>query len=258
MLRRIWLLTKESVLAYVDDGAISRGAAIAYYTVTSLAPVLLIVIAIAGFFFGEDAARGAIRDQISGLMGRQSADVLQSAIRSASGGSRSAFAAIIGVATLLITASGVFGEMQTALNDIWKAKPEGGTVSRLIRARIVSLGLVGALGFLLLASLVISAAITALSDMLNQMLPFASVILHILSFLVSFVLISILFAAIYQVLPDRRLRWKDVFVGAVVTSLLFTIGKSLIGLYLGSSNMAGSYGAAGGLIILLVWVYYSA
>ncbi len=257
MLRRIWLLAKESVLAYIDDGALSRGAAIAYYTATSLAPVLLIVIAIAGLVFGEQAASGAIRDEIGGLMGKQSADLLQTAISGARGRSAGLLASIIGVLTLLITASGVFGEMQTALNAIWRAELKGTTVSRLVRARIVSLGLVAALGFLLLASLVISAALTALADAVNQTLPFASVILQALNFLVSFVLISLLFAAIYKVLPDRDLQWKDVLVGAAVTSLLFTVGKSLIGFYLGSSTLASSYGAAGGLIILLVWVYYS-
>ncbi len=185
MLRRIWLLAKESVLAYIDDGALSRGAAIAYYTVTSLAPVLLIVIAIAGLVFGEEAAQGAIRHQISGLMGKQSADILQNAIHSAAGGSRSTLAAVVGVATLLVTASGVFGEMQTALNAIWKATPEGATISRLVRAQIVSLGLVGALGFLLLTSLVISAALSALSKTLNDVLPFASFVLQVVNFLVS-------------------------------------------------------------------------
>jgi membrane protein len=258
MFRKLWDIIKESVMAYVDDGALSRGAAIAYYTVTSIAPVLIIVIAIAGLAFGQEAARGAISSEVSGLMGKQSAEVLESAVKSASSQSAGIIASIIGIVTLIVTASGVFGEMQTALNAIWRAEPHGTTVSRLVRARLASLGLVGALGFLLLVSLVISAAITALSGFVNQALPFGSVILQAVSFIISYALVTLMFAAIYKVLPDRELTWRDVLVGAGVTGLLFTIGKLLISLYLGSSSMASSYGAAGGLLIMLVWIYYSA
>ena len=160
--------------------------------------------------------------------------------------------------TLVVAASGVFGEMQSALNAFWKVAPRGTTVSRLIRARAASLGLVAALGFLLLVSLVISAGLSALGSYINAFLPFADFILEGLNFLISFVLISVLFAAIYKVLPDKRLAWRDVLVGAVATSLLFTLGKFLIGLYIGSSAIASSYGAAGALILVLLWVYYSA
>jgi membrane protein len=148
--------------------------------------------------------------------------------------------------------------MQSALNAIWKAKPIGTTVSRLIRARIASLGLVASLGFLLIVSLVVSAALSAFDNYLGAIWPFGKVLLIGLNFVVSLVLISILFAAIYKVLPDRRLQWRDVAVGAVITAILFTIGKSLIGWYIGSSAVASSYGAAGALIVLLLWVYYSA
>ena len=175
----------------------------------------------------------------------------------ASNKSSGILATAIGIVTLLVTASGVFGEMQTALNKIWDAKPRSSTVSRLIWARAVSLGLVAALGFLLLVSLVVSAALTAFGTYLNSVLPFGSLILSLLNFVVSLALISVLFAAIYKVLPDRPIAWRDVITGAVVTALLFTAGKSLIGWYLGSSAVASSYGAAGGLIILLLWVYYS-
>jgi membrane protein len=152
----------------------------------------------------------------------------------------------------------VFGEMQSALNVIWKAEPKGTTLSRLIRARAASLGLVAALGFLLMVSLVVSAGLTAFGDYLNSILPFGRFVLTVLNFTVSLLLISALFAAIYKVLPDRHLEWRDVLLGAVVTAVLFTIGKSLIGLYIGSSAVASSYGAAGALIVLLLWVYYSA
>jgi membrane protein len=253
-----WKMVKDTVLAFIDDEALSRGAAIAFYTVTSVAPVLLIVIAIAGLAFGRDAAQNAITEQLSGLMGRQTAEVLQTAVASAASKSSGVVATIIGVITLMVTASGVFGEMQTALNVIWKAEPEGSTVSRLIRGRAASLGLVAALGFLLMVSLVVSTLLTAFGNYLNSILPFGQAILTVLNVIVSLALISFLFAAIYKVLPDRDLEWGDVAVGAIVTGVLFTIGKTLISWYIGSSAVASSFGAAGALIVLLLWVYYSA
>lgn len=257
-LSETWKLLKDTVLSFIDDEALSRGAAIAFYTVTSIAPVLLIVIAIAGLAFGRDAAQNAITAQLSGLMGQQTAEVLQSAVASAAGKSSGIVATVVGIITLFATASGVFGEMQSALNAIWKVQPTGTTVSRLIRARAASLGLVAALGFLLMVSLVVSAALAAFANQINSILPFGRLLLSGLNFVVSLTLISVLFAAIYKVLPDRHLEWHDVGVGAVVTAVLFTIGKALIGLYIGSSAVASSYGAAGALIILLLWVYYSA
>jgi membrane protein len=258
MFSAVWKMLKETVLSFINDEALSRGAAIAFYTVTSIAPVLLIVIAIAGLAFGRDAAENAITEQLSGLMGQQTAEVLQTAVRSAGNTSSGVIATIIGIITLIVTASGVFGEMQTALNAIWKAKPKGTTVSRLIRARAASLGLVVVLGFLLMVSLVVSTMLTAFGNYLDSILPFGKVILTILNVVVSLVLISFLFAAIYKVLPDRGLTWRDVAIGAVVTAVLFTIGKSLISWYIGSSAVASSFGAAGALIVLLLWVYYSA
>jgi membrane protein len=258
MFSAAWKMLKDTVLAFIDDEALSRGAAIAFYTVTSIAPVLLVVVAIAGLAFGRDAAQNAITEQLSGLMGRQTAEVLQTAVASAANRSSGVVATIIGIITLMVTASGVFGEMQTALNVIWKAKPEGTTVSRLIRARAASLGLVAALGFLLMVSLVVSTLLTAFGNYLNSILPFGQVILTGLNVIVSLTLISFLFAAIYKVLPDRDLEWGDVVVGAIVTGVLFTIGKSLISWYIGSSAVASSFGAAGALIVLLLWVYYSA
>jgi membrane protein len=191
-------------------------------------------------------------------MGEQAAALLQTVLRSAADQSIGTLAGLVGLATLVVTASGVFSEMQSALNAVWRARPQGTAVSRLVRVRLVGLGLVGALGFLLVASLVISAALTALDHWLDGVLPAASLLLQLLTFVVSFSLLAVIFAAIYKVLPDRALAWRDVLVGAIVTAFLFTVGKSLIGLYLGSSSMASSYGAAGGLMILLVWVYYSA
>jgi membrane protein len=254
----MWKLLRGAVLCFIEDEALSRGAAIAFYTATSIAPILLIVIAIAGLVFGREAAQGALTAQLSGLMGQQTAELLQGAVASSGNPSSGTLATIIGVVTVIATASGVFSEMQAALNAIWRAKPEGTTMSRLIRARVASLGLVGGLGFLLIASLAVSAAITALGGYLNAILPFGTVIASVLNTVISIALLSILFAAIYKVLPDRRLEWRDVLVGAGVTAVLFTIGKSLIGWYIGSSAVASTYGAAGALIVLLLWVYYSA
>ena len=257
-MKSVWQLLKQTVAAYMEDEALSRGAAIAFYTIISLAPVLVIVIAVAGLAFGHQAAQGAITGELRGLMGQQSAEVLQKAISSASGKSAGIIATIVGIVTLLITASGVFGEMQNSLNVIWKAKPVGGTVSTMVKARAASLGLVFTLGFLLMVSLVASAGITALSGFIDAYIPFGHLLLAVVNFIISFVLISALFAAIYKVLPDKHLEWRDVMVGAIATSALFTVGKTLIGLYLGSSTVGTSYGAAGGLMIALLWVYYSA
>jgi membrane protein len=192
------------------------------------------------------------------MMGQQSAEILQTAIKSASGKSAGVIGSVLGILTLLITASGVFGEMQSALNAIWKTKSQGGTVTRLLRARAASFGLVTALGFLLLVSLVVSALLTAFGGYVNEFLPFGKFVLAALNFLISFSLITILFAAIYKVLPDTRIEWRDVIVGSIATALLFVIGKSLIGMYIGSTAIASSYGAAGGLVVLLLWIYYSA
>jgi membrane protein len=257
MLGKTWKLLKESVSCFIADDALSRGAAMAFYAVTSLAPILLIVVAIAGLAFGRDAAQNAIVAQFSGLMGAQSAELLQGIVKGAAGKSSGMLATAIGVGTLLVTASGVFGEMQATLNAIWKVPPSGSTVSRLIRARAASLGLVAALGFLLLVSLAASAAISALGGVIDAHVPFGKLLLSVVNTVVSFALISLLFAAIYKVLPDRDLEWHDVGFGAVATAALFTLGKTLIGWYLGSSTVASSYGAAGALIIVLLWVYYS-
>src|SRR5262249_40596419 len=193
-------MLKDTLLAFINDEALSRGAAIAFYTVTSIAPVLLIVIAIAGLVFGQDAAQNALTAQLSGLMGQQTAEVLQTAVASASSKSSGILATTIGIITLVVTASGVFGEMQTALNAIWKAELKGTTVSQLIRARAVSLGLVAALGFLLMVSLVVSTGLTAFGHYLDSILPFGNIILTALNAVVSLMLISFLFATIYKVL----------------------------------------------------------
>jgi membrane protein len=257
MVSKVWQVLKFAGNGYIEDNCLSRGAAIAYYTVFSLAPVLIIVIAIAGFVFGEEAARGALLQEISGLMGRQGGEAIQTMIASAANPSRGGWAGAIGLITLLVTASGVFSELQSALNLIWRASPRLGAVSRLVRARLVSLGLVMTLGFLLLVSLVVSTGLSAIGSWLDGLIPGGEILMRIISFLVSLGLIALLFAVIYKVLPDTSLAWRDVAVGAVATAILFNTGKFVISLYLSSSSVAYSFGAAGALALLLLWIYYS-
>ena len=257
MLGKLWTLLKTAGLAYSDDNCLSRGAAIAYYTVFSLAPVLLIVIAVAGLVFGEQAAQGAVVSQINGLMGQQGAEAVQSMLQGAARRGTGILATVIGVVTLLVAASGVFGEMQAALNAIWRATPPAGTFWRLLRARLISLGLVVTLGFLLMVSLVASAALQAVGGWLSDAFPGVHAALWAASLVTSFVLATALFGAIYKILPDTRIAWRDVIVGAAVTALLFAIGKNLISLYIGSSSIATTYGAAGALAVIFVWIYYS-
>ena len=257
LLSQSWTLLKGAVNGFIEDEALTRGAAIAFYTATSFAPVLLIVIAIAGLVYGREAAQGAITTQLGDLMGGQTAELLQTAVASSKSKSSGFLAAAIGIITLIVTASGVFGEMQAALNKVWKAEAKGTTVGRLVQARAKSLGLVAALGFLLMVSLAVSAALTAFATQINAALPFGGIVLSALNLLVSLVLISFLFAAVFKVLPDCDLAWRDVALGAVITAVLFIAGKSLIGWYIGSSAVASTYGAAGGLIVLLLWIYYT-
>ncbi|RYE60426.1 MAG: YihY/virulence factor BrkB family protein, partial [Oxalobacteraceae bacterium] len=219
------VILKNAVSAFVQDGALGRGAAIAFYTVTSIAPLLLIVIAIAGLVFGQEAAQNGIVGQLEGMMGKQSAELLQTTIASSQNTSSGIFATVFGIVMILITASGVFGEMQAALNSIWKADPAGTSVSRLIRARATSLGLVASLGFLLMASLVVSTALAAFGEYINAVLPFGATILAVLNGILSLSLLTVLFAAIYKVLPDCHVDWRDVAIGAVATAILFMIGK---------------------------------
>ena len=257
-MQKAWRLLKTTVTAFINDEALGRGAAIVFYTVTSIAPVLLIVVAIAGMVFGREAAQNGIIAQLSGLIGEQGAEILQTAVASAQSKTSGKIATVVGAVMVIVAASGVFAEMQTALNVIWKADPTGTPISRLIRARAAGLGLVVSLGFLLMVSLAISAGLSAFGDYLNSVFPSGRVILTIVNAVVSLLLISILFATIYKVLPDKHIEWRDVIVGAIVTSFLFTAGKSLIGWYIGSSAVASAYGAAGALIVMLLWVYYSA
>lgn len=260
LLQQAWSLTRDAVAAWIEDFAPSMGAALAYYTIFSLAPMLIIVIAIAGFFFGQDAAQGAIVVQLRDLMGDTGASAVEGLLKSASEPGQGIIAATLGILTLMIGATAVFGELQSALNRIWKvpAEKERSGIWALVRTRMLSFGMVMGLGFMLLISLVLSAVLAALGKWWGDILGSWSIVLQLLNLAISFIVITGLFAMIYKFMPRARIPWRDVWVGSVVTALLFTIGKTLIGLYLGKTNMASGFGAAGSLVILLVWIYYSA
>lgn len=255
---KVWLLLRLTGEGFVADDAWSRGASIAYFTMFSLAPALLVVIAVAGLVFGHEAAQGAIVSQLSGLMGRETAEAMQAMIRSASDKMTGTLATIIGIVTILLATTGVFGEVQSALNAVWKAKPRSSTMTRLVRARLASLGLVIAFGFVLTVSLAVSAALSALSTFLHGVFPAMEMLLGVLDFALSIVLITAMFAAMYKVLPDTPIAWRDVAIGSLVATGLFEAGKYAIALYIGRSNIASSFGAAGALIVLLLWIFYSA
>ena len=256
--KSLWPLVKESVSQWSDDYAPSMGAALAYYTIFSIAPLIVIAIAVAGFAFGADAARGEIFAQLRGLIGDEGATAIQGLVKSASEPGQGTFAAIAGVVTLLIGATTVFGELQSDLDRIWDVpkSTESGIVA-LLRGRLLSFGMILGIGFLLLVSLVLSAGLAALAKFWDTWFEGWEVALQAVNFVVSFAIITGLFAMIYKLLPRCRIEWKDVWVGAMVTSLLFALGKLLIGLYLGKSGVTSGFGAAGSLVIVLVWVYYS-
>jgi membrane protein len=248
-----------AVNAWIEDRAPSMGAAIAYYTVFSLAPILILVIAIAGLVFGEQAAEGAVVAQLRELLGSQGAAAVQTMLTSAEQGGAGWTASIISLALLAFAATTVFGELQASLNVIWKAAPRPGSpVVAVIRVRLISLSLVIGIGFLLLVSLVVSAALTAFAGYLYSIFPYLNVLMRILNFALSFGVTTALFAMIYRLLPDTRIAWADVWTAALMASFLFTAGKFAISLYIGSSNVASTYGAAAALVVVLIWVYYSA
>ena len=260
----IWLLDwislcKQAVYGWLDDHAATMGAAIAYYTVFSLAPMLVMVIGVAGLAFGREAAEGALFGQLAELIGPESAEAVQALLRGASSTRSGIVATAIGIGALMIAATAVFGQLQSALNIIWKAPATGNLgVWYLLKSRLLSLFVILVTGFLLLVSLAIGTALTAFSDYLDRISADLSTILRILHLTLSSGFTTVLFATMFKILPDHPVEWEEVWLGAAIAALLFTVGKHLISLYIGSSNMASTYGAAGALIIVLVWVYYSA
>ena len=257
--KAIWALLRDAFYAWMDDKAPAMGAALAYYTVFALAPLLIIVIAIAGFVFGQEAAQGHILSQISGLIGEDGGRAVQAMLESARKPGPGILAGGIGLILLIIASTGVFVQLQESLDTIWRVVPKSGRgIMGILRDRLLSFLMVIVAGFLLLVSLVLSAALAALGKFFSYLLPVPEAVLHGVNFLVSFAVITLLFAMIYKILPDAKISWSDVWIGAAVTSLLFSLGKFMIGLYLGKSSVGSAYGAAGSLVIMLVWVYYSA
>ncbi|WP_366515705.1 YihY/virulence factor BrkB family protein [Solimonas marina] len=250
---------RRTVGAWMDDGASSMGAALAFYTVLSMAPLLLIVITVAGFIFGEDAARGALFEQIAGMVGRDGASAIQAVLASTARSGDGPVSILVGLLTLLIGSTTVLAELQRDLDIIWHAPPRRGSgLMRLLRARLLAFSLILGVGFLLMVSLVVSATISVIGRFWSDWLGGAGWLLQVLNFALGFAIITALFAMIYKVLPRVRIEWRDVIVGGAITSLLFSVGKLLIGLYIGHASVASSFGASGTLIAVIVWVYYSA
>jgi len=256
----LWSMIKESVTAWIDDFAPSMGASIAYYTAFSIAPLLIIVIAIAGLVWGQEAASGYLYSQLAGILGDEGTKAVQAMVASASDRDEGVFATVVGVVLLAVGATTVFAELQSDLDRVWKApaveKSEG--LWGLLRSRVLSLGLVVSIGFLLLVSLVVSAALAAFGKWWGSIFGDMEWLFHVLDFVVSIAVIAVMFALMYKILPRVKIAWHDVWIGAGVTAVLFAIGKFLVGLYVGKTSVASSFGTAGSLAVLLVWVYYSA
>jgi membrane protein len=258
--RQIFSLVKKAASSWIDDYAPSMGAALAYYTVFSIAPLLLIVISIAGLVFGAEAARGEIVAQLGGLIGEEGAHAIQGLLESASKPKQSVFATVLGTILLLVGATTVFTELQSALDRIWRApaRENSSGLWALLRSRLLSFGMILGIGFLLLVSLVVGAALAALGKWWGPLFGGWTLLADVFNVAVSFGLVTAMFAMIYKMMPRVRIQWHDVWIGALVTAALFTVGKYLIGLYIGKSGVASGFGAAGSLVVLLLWVYYSA
>ncbi len=255
----IWALLKETYADWSRHNAPKLGAALAYYTVLAIAPLLVVVVAVIGLGFGQQAARGDILKQIEGMVGHEGAQVIQTVVAHAYQPKSGILASAVGLITLFLGASGVFLELRDSLNIVWEvAHNQDGGIWAMVRDRFLSFGMVLAVGFLLLVSLILSAAISAASAYLGNLLPVPGWTLQVANMLFSLVVTTAVFAMIYRFLPDKVIAWRDTLLGALFTSVLFTLGKYLIGLYLGQATVASAYGAAGSLVVVLVWVYYSA
>jgi membrane protein len=254
-----WSMTKQTFGEWSSDKGGRLGAALSYYTVFSLAPLLLLVISIAGLAFGRAAAEGRIFGELSGLVGSDAARLIQAAVAKAHQTKGGVLGTIIGLVALLAGATGVVVELQDALDTVWKVKPKPNRgVRGVVRTRLLSVAMILSLGFLLLVSLVVSAALSALTGWLRGMFGDVAVIGWFVDGVVALAVISTLIALIYKILPDAEVAWRDVWIGAIATALLFMIGKYLIGLYIGRASVGSAFGAAGSLAVLLVWIYYSA
>jgi membrane protein len=258
--KKIWLLLSETFNGFIDDNGMKLAAALSYYTIFALPPLLIIIISLSGFFFGAEAVRGEVFGQINGLVGNAAALQIQEIIKNVKLSHSNSFATVFGIIILLIGASGVFAEIQDSINFIWglKAKPKRGIV-KFIKNRLMSFSMIGSVGFLLLVSLIINSVMDVLNTRLAVFFPKDSVYLfYVSNLLLVFFIITLLFTVIFRTLPDGKVVLRDCLIGAAFTSLLFMIGKFAIGAYLGQSTIASWYGAAGSVILILVWVYYSA
>jgi membrane protein len=254
-----WKVVKRAAAAWKDDYAPSMGAALSYYTVFSLAPTLLIVISVAGLIFGADAVRGEIFGQLRGLMGVDAAKAVENLLISVNKPAKGIAATVFGIAAMALGATTVFGELQDALDRIWRAPARKAVgLWGLLRGRFLSFGMILGIAFLLMVSLVVGAAVAALGKWWNGAFGSWEVLAQVINVLLGFVVTTLGFAMIYKLMPRVKVRWHDVWLGAAVTALLFTIGRFLIGLYIGKSGIASGFGAAGSLVIIFVWVYYSA
>jgi membrane protein len=253
-------MARDAIAAWSDDYAPSMGAALSYYTVFSLAPLLLIVISIAGLVFSQEAARGEVFGQLRGLLGDEPAKAVEAVLASLSKPAHGLTSTVISVAVLLVGATSVFGELQDALDRIWRApqRDRRGGVWRLVRSRLLSFGMILGIAFMLMVSLVLSAAISALGKWWGGFFGTWELLLQLVNILVGFALTTTVFAMIYKLMPRVDVRWHDVWWGAAITALLFSVGRFLIGLYIGKSGIASGFGAAGSIAIIFVWVYYSA
>lgn len=257
--RDTWPLLKETYNEWDNHDAMTLSAALSYYTVLSLAPLLIVVLAVIGLVLGSTAAHGQIMAQLQSLLGAEGARAVDTVITNAQKPATGIIASILGIVTLFISASGVFNQLRVSLNRIWDVHPKSaGGILATIRQRFLSFGMLLAVGFLLLVSLVLSAAVVAAGKYMGDLIPIPAFVLELMNLGVSLAFITVLFALIFRFLPDERVAWGDVWLGAFVTSLLFTIGKFLIGLYIGRASFGSAYGAAGSLVVVLVWVYYSA
>lgn len=252
-------LFQETFSEYSKDKVPRLAAALSYYTIFSIAPLLIIVIAVAGAVFGEEAARGAIAVQLQGLVGESGATVIQNAIESASKPKQGTIASLISIGILFFAATGLFAELQDSLNTIWEVQPKPGrAVKTIVRQRFLSFAMVLGIGFLLLVSLVMSTILSALVGYFSNALPGADFVWRIVNFIVGFIVTTILFGLIFKILPDVKITWSDVLIGAGITALLFSFGRFLLGEYLGRSSFGSTYGAAGSIVVILVWVNYAA
>lgn len=255
-----WSVLRDTLREYGEDKGLQLGAALAYYTVFAVAPLILVILSLTAFFLGSEAAGGHLTEQFRGLVGEEGGGLIEDLIARAAEGNTASWAGMIGLATAMFGASGVFAQLQSALNQIFDLKPNPSRsgVGRFVRARLVSLGIVVSVGFLLLVSLIASATVAAVTDQMRAIGTAGEVGAQAVTAGVSLAMATALFALIFRVLPDADIRWKEALAGGFATALLFALGKMLIGLYLGRSSISSVFGAAGSLAVLLVWVYYSA